>query len=282
MKTGRKGGCTVMKIPISIMQTAEVMNKVKEAENKVAELENLSKEVPVPSAGIDLETFAVKTQRPAWNLSDAEAKKLAVKAGKLAEIRQTETLAYGICPELWKKGITPEAWKAAEPAVRKDMMDTAFRIMLDQMQLPNDLSKIVRLDLVENCKDGFCKTFLVRDANGYLATSVKDGMDAYVEVDWNLIYQDDISKALPALFREATNVMQQVCLSEPGETFFHIPLSQWKTYYDNVVNHTGSSVTISPRNFAMQAGDKFTEIYQKYAQAIKASGNMISFTGGSK
>lgn len=269
-----------MKIPSSIIQTAEVMNKVKEAEKKGMELKELTKEVPVPSTGIDLETFALKAQRPAWKLTDAEAKGLAVRADKLAEVRQTDTLAYGICPELWKKGVTPEAWKAAEPAARKDMMETAFRTMLDQMQLPNDLSKLVRLDLVENCRDGFCKTFLVRDANGYLAASVKDGMDAYVEVDWNLIYQDDIGKALPALFREATSVMQQVCLSEPGETFAHTPLLQWKTYYDNVVDHAGRSVAVSPRNFAMRAGDQFTEIYRAYAQAKNTQGKMISFTGG--
>jgi len=261
------------------MQTAEVMDKVKEAGEKVAELKNLPKEVPIPSTGTDLETFAVKARAADWNMSDAEAKGLAVKAGKLAEVRQTETLAYNICPELWEKGVTPKAWKEAEPAIRKDMMETAFRTMLDQMQLPNDLAKVVRLDLVENCKDGFCKTFLIRDTNGRLVTSVKDGMDAYVEVDWNLIYQDDIGKTLPALFREATNVMQQVCLSEPGETFSHTPLVQWKAYYDDVVDLTHRGATVSPRNFAMQAADKFMEIYREYAQVMDAKGSMISFTG---
>ena len=266
-----------MKIPGFILQTAEVMDKVREAEQKVEEWKALPKEAPVPSIGTDMESFALKAGRPELKLSDTEAKGLAVKAEKLAEIRQADTLAYNICPKLWEKGITPEAWKAAEPAVRTDMMETAFRTILEQMQLPDNLAGIVRLNLVENCKDGFCKTFLVRDTNGRLTHCVKDGMDAYVEVDWNLIYQDDIGKTLPALFREATNVMQQACLTEPGETFARVPLSQWKTYYSNVLDHTDRSAGYSPRNFAMEAGDRFTAIYHQYAQAMKHKGSMISF-----
>lgn len=62
----------------------------------------------------------------------------------IAELRKPENLYLRISDRMIESGITPKAWKKSWE-YREELMDKAFQIMLEEMQVPDEIRKHARL-----------------------------------------------------------------------------------------------------------------------------------------
>ena len=253
----------------------------------VYELSNAAKEMKeVKEIMEQSNPLSVSLNRNAENLfSPFSEISPTIKAAKetaiqdTAKLRSPEILNTRITMDLIKNDINAKAWDTATPAMRNEMMDKMFGIMLEEMQIPDQVRKGLRL-VHTGTKSaagnmvvaGHCNRFIGLNEFGKMAVTETP----MVEMHHALMYQD-FDTALGALYNQAVKVMQQSTCLEPEGTYADVAeQAKWTAEVKDQINGKVAQVS-DMQQFAVSAEKDMLSRYHSIIKSKGITAKAISF-----
>lgn len=196
----------------------------------------------------------------------------AVNIANIEDARKPENVSVAIADELCQNDITPAKWKEATPVQRIDMMDQAFDIMLEKMNVPKSLK--VAFDHVGTKENvaGECNLFVKNNPDGSIV--LDKTVQPRVSMNYELMYVEDIQTVLNSIFHQASLVMQQVSCTNPPIARIH---PDWVEEITSEIKGIRAGAEGAMQKYIRNAEVVFEKKYDGIVAANKIRNSQVSF-----